>query len=352
MAVVCCAEPSQGPPMSPRTSIPIRAAVPREMVWIAGGRFIMGSDKHYEEERPARDVQVDGFWIDRTPVTNAQFAAFVEDTGWKTLAELPPDPSQYPGALPGMLVPGALVFRRSKGPVDLTNIHNWWAYVPGADWRHPRGPRSGIDGLDDHPVVQVAWSDVEAYARWAGVALPTETEWEYAARGGLDGAEYAWGADFMPDGRHMANTWQGRFPWENLAEDGFDGTSPVRAFAPNGYGLHDMIGNVWEWTQDWWGTPSTAKPAHSCCASRAEEDRRRTESLDALQLELGIPRKVLKGGSHLCAPSYCRRYRPAARHAEPVDTSTSHVGFRCILRPGAGGEADGAGKIVPLHRTP
>jgi formylglycine-generating enzyme len=277
----------------------------RDMVWVPGGEFRMGSDRHYPEEAPARRVQVDGFWIDRHPVTNREFGRFVADTGYVTFAERAPDPVDYPDARPELLVPASAVFHRPRHGVDLRDHHNWWLLVPGADWRHPQGPASSLDGLDDHPVVHVAWSDVEAYARWAGKELPTEAEWECAARGGLDGATYAWGDDFAPGGRLMANTWQGEFPIENTLRDGYEGTSPVGAFPPNGYGLHDMIGNVWEWTADWYDDDPAATP---------------------------IPRKVAKGGSHLCAPNYCRRYRPAARMPEPVDTTTSHIGFRCVDR--------------------
>ncbi len=314
-----------------------RPARSEEMVWIEGGRFHMGSNHHYAEERPSRLVGVDGFWIDPHPVTNTEFARFVEATGWVTSAEIAPKAADYPGALTEMLVAASMVFTPTEGPVDLGNMFNWWSYVPGADWRHPYGPQSTLKGLQDHPVTHVAWRDVEAYAAWAGKDLPTEAEWEFAARGGLDGAEFAWGDEFTPDGRPMANVWQGRFPWENLAEDGWARTSPVGAYPPNGHGLYDMIGNVWEWTADWWSTPADEAAAHHCCAPSNPltnpRGGRAEDSVDPCQPELQIPRKVLKGGSHLCAPSYCRRYRPAARHAEPVDTSTSHVGFRCVRRP-------------------
>jgi sulfatase modifying factor 1 len=227
------------------------------MIWIPGGTFRMGSDKHYPEEAPVHRVTVDGFWVDRTPVTNRQFKEFVRATGHKTFAEIPPDPKSYPGALPHMLYAGSLVFTPPNHPVDLRNFGEWWRYLQGANWRHPYGPKSNINGLDNHPVVHVAYSDALAYAKWAGKDLPTEAEWEFAARGGLDGAEFGWGGEFTPGGKHMANTWQGNFPHENKCEDGFDRTSPVTAFPPNGYGVHDMIGNVWEWTTDWW----TAKHA-------------------------------------------------------------------------------------------
>jgi formylglycine-generating enzyme required for sulfatase activity len=302
------------------------------MVWIAGGTFRMGSDRHYREEAPAHRVGVDGFWIDRTPVTNRQFRAFVAATGYLTFAEIAPRPEDYPGALPGMLRAGSLVFSPPERAVDLRDWSQWWTFRFGACWRHPYGPRSSIGGLDDHPVVHVAWRDAEAYARWAGKALPTEAEWELAARGGLDGAEFAWGDELTPGGRHMANTWQGAFPSENLAHDGWRRTSPVGAFPPNGYGLHDMIGNVWEWTSDWYASAHPADPAKACCIPRNPRGGPEAASYDPCQPDLRIPRKVLKGGSFLCAPNYCRRYRPAARHAQPVDTSTCHVGFRCVVR--------------------
>ena len=233
-----------------------------------------------------------------------------------------------------MLKAGSLVFTPPKQAVDLRDWSQWWKFKFGANWRRPYGPRSSISGLDDHPVVHIAYRDAEAYARWAGKELPTEAEWEFAARGGLDGAEFAWGDEFTPGGRHMANTWQGAFPHENLATDGYERTSPVTAFPPNGYGLYDMIGNVWEWTTDWWSTQARSRRAEGVLHPRESARRAGGASYDPCQPQIRIPRKVLKGGSHLCAPNYCRRYRPAARHAEPVDTSTSHVGFRCIIREG------------------
>lgn len=303
------------------------------MIWIAGGVFRMGSDRHYPEEAPVHRVAVDGFWIDRHPVTNAQFQQFVEATGHVTVAEIPPDPADYPGALPHMLYAGSLVFRRPERKVDLRDWGRWWTFLKGADWCHPYGPKSSIEGLDDHPVVHVAYADALAYARWAGKDLPTEAEWEFAARGGLDGAEFAWGDEFTPGGRHMANTWQGAFPRQNLGTDGYLRTSPVAAFPPNGYGLHDMIGNVWEWTSDWFVPRHAADAPKACCIPQNPRGGREEQSYDPCQPNIRIPRKVLKGGSHLCAPNYCRRYRPAARHPEPVDTSTCHVGFRCVVRP-------------------
>jgi sulfatase modifying factor 1 len=305
-----------------------------DMVFVPGGEFRMGSDKHYPEEAPVHRVKVEGFYIDRTPVTNRQFRKFVNATKHVTFAEITPRAEDYPGALPHMLKAGSLVFSPPKEPVDLKDWSQWWRFKFGADWRRPYGPRSAISGMDDHPVVHVAYRDAEAYARWARKELPTEAEWEFAARGGLDDAEYAWGEEFTPGGKQMANTWQGAFPHQNLAEDRYERTSPVRAFPPNGYGVHDMIGNVWEWTTDLWSTRHPGDAPKACCVPQNPRGGPEGESYDPCAPEIRIPRKVLKGGSHLCAPNYCRRYRPAARHAEPIDTSTSHVGFRCVARVG------------------
>jgi formylglycine-generating enzyme required for sulfatase activity len=302
------------------------------MIRIAGGTFRMGSDRHYPEEAPVHRVTVDGFLIDRTPVTNRQFRDFVRATGHVTFAERRPDPKDYPGALRHMLYAGSLVFSPPDHPVDLRNWGQWWTLLKGADWRHPYGPKSSINGLDNHPVVHVAYADALAYARWAGKDLPTEAEWEFAARGGLDGAEFAWGDELTPGGRQMANTWQGAFPFQNTAQDGFERTSPVTAFPPNGYGVYDMIGNVWEWTSDFYTPKHPADAVKACCIPENPRGGREDQSFDPCQPQTPIPRRVLKGGSHLCAPNYCRRYRPAARHPQPVDTSTSHVGFRCIIR--------------------
>jgi sulfatase modifying factor 1 len=301
------------------------------MVWIPGGEFLMGSDSHYPEEAPAHQVRVDGFWMDIFTVTNREFARFVEDTGHLTLAERPANPDDYPGALPDMLAPSSTMFRKPAGPVDMGNHYNWWVYVPGANWRHPRGPASSIKKLMDHPVVHVALQDVEAYARWAGKQLPTEAEWEFAARGGLDGADHAWGDELTPGGKHMANVWQGEFPYRNTMDDGFEYTAPVGSFPANGYGLFDMAGNVWQWTIDWYQEHSRIDSP--CCTAANPRGGVREASFDPRQPAQIVPRKVTKGGSHLCAPNYCRRYRPAARMAQPVDTSISHLGFRCIVRP-------------------
>jgi len=296
------------------------------MVWVPPGKSVIGSDAHYVEERPAHLASIDGFWIDRYPVTNDRFAEFVDATGYITFAEMPPNAADYPGAIVELLRPGSLVFTKPHHPVDLRQLSNWWSFILGADWRHPQGPDSTIDGLGNHPVVHIAYADVEAYAVWAGKEIPTEAEWEHAARGGIENAVYAWGNELTPNGRFMANTWQGRFPYENLREDGYEGTSPVDAFPPNGYGAHDMIGNVWEWTADWYRT-THVQPTDCCGATAA------SASYDPCLPAIRIPRRVLKGGSHLCAPNYCRRYRPAARYPQPIDTSTSHVGFRLIVRP-------------------
>jgi formylglycine-generating enzyme required for sulfatase activity len=306
------------------------------MVWIPGGAFRMGSDEHYPEEQPAHRVTVDGFWIDRDPVTNSDFAEFVAATSHVTFAELPPDPRQYPGARPEMLYAGSLVFVNPGHRVNLRDMRNWWEFRRGAMWRRPQGPGSSIADRMDHPVVHVTFGDAEAYACWAGKVLPTEAEWEFAARGGLDGAAYAWGDALYPGDKMVANTWQGEFPWQNLCDDGYEGTSPVGAFPPNGYGLHDMIGNVWEWTTDWFSAKHGFDGSKPCCGPRNPRGGREEDSYDPCQPAIKIPRKVLKGGSHLCAPNYCQRYRPAARYPEPVDTSTCHVGFRCIVRVPAG----------------
>jgi formylglycine-generating enzyme required for sulfatase activity len=304
------------------------------MEWIPGGTFLMGSDKHYPEEAPAHRAKVDGFWMDRTTVTNRDFARFVAATGYVTLAERPANAADYPGAIPELLVPSSVVFQKAPPGTGLKDHFRWWIYVAGADWRHPRGPDSSIEGLDDHPVVHVAFEDAAAYANWAGRKLPTEAEWEFAARGGLDGAEFVWGDEFTPGGVHMANTWQGAFPSENALEDGYEWTAPVASFPPNGYGLYDMAGNVWQWTTDWY--QEHGKIDSPCCTLDNPRGGLQGESHDPRQPQIRIPRKVMKGGSYLCAPSYCRRYRPAARMAQPVDTSTSHLGIRGIVRPPPG----------------
>lgn len=312
-----------------------RGSSRKGMSWVSGGTFLMGSEDFYPEERPMRRIAVDGFWVDEHPVTNAQFRRFVKATGYVTVAERPLDPAEYRDADPSLLVPGSLVFRKARGPVDLRDVGNWWAYVPGAYWRHPEGPGSNLGGRERHPVVHVAHEDAEAYARWAGKELPTEAEWEFAARGGLDGATYAWGDEFAPKGKMMANTWQGRFPWENLKTDRYEGTSPVKTYPPNGYGLYDATGNVWEWTSDYFSARNPREVQKPCCIPRNPRVDSPEGSHAAGQPGEHIPRRVIKGGSHLCAPNYCLRYRPAARQPEAVDTSTSHIGFRCIVRAAA-----------------
>lgn len=304
------------------------------MTLVPGGEYTMGSDQFYPEERPRRQVRVDPFWIDVTPVTNRQFAAFVEETGYRTVAEIAPDPRDYPGLAPENAVAGSLVFQPTEGPVPLWDHTQWWSFVPGADWRHPLGPGSGIDELMDHPVVQVAYEDAEAYAKWAGKALPTEAEWEFAARGGLTDAEFAWGDELEPDGAVLANYWRGTFPFETLKEDGNIRTTPVRRYPANGYGIHDMIGNVWEWTRDWYALPPAGEIKSGCCSTPNPRGGTLGGSYEPGGLKIG--RRVLKGGSHLCAANYCQRYRPAARHAQAVDSSTGHLGFRCVSRAGTG----------------
>lgn len=307
----------------------------KNMARVPGGSFLMGSRDFYPEESPVRRVEVDGFWIDEHPVTVAEFRRFVKATGYVTVAERSLDPGQYPDADPALLHPGSLVFCQTTGPVDLRDVTRWWRYTPGASWRHPAGPGSTLDGLDRHPVTHVAAEDADTYAAWAGKQLPTEAEWEFAARGGLDGAVFTWGDEESPRGRVMANTWQGQFPWQDLKTGRWHRTSPVNSFPPNSYGLYDMAGNVWEWTGDYF----TARPAGSvqdaCCSPRNPRVISAADSLVPGQPGAHIPRRVIKGGSHLCAPNYCLRYRPAARQGEAVDTSTSHLGFRCIVRDAA-----------------
>ncbi len=289
----------------------------------------MGSDDHYPEERPARRVRVSAFDIDPTPVTNDEFAEFVDATGWVTVAERPLDPADFPGAPEANLVPGSMVFTPTSGPVDLRDASQWWTWTPGASWRHPVGPHSDLDGLGRHPVVHVALEDAEAYSAWAGRRLPSEAEWEYAARGGLEGAVFTWGDDDPQEYSPLANTWQGQFPWENSLTDGWLRTSPVGAFPANGFGLFDMAGNVWEWTSDWFAD-AEANPGPACCTPTDPRGGDEQASYDPAQPQFRIPRKVVKGGSHLCARNYCFRYRPAARQPQMIDTGMSHLGFRTV----------------------
>ncbi len=309
-----------------------RTSLLHGMTWVPGGPFQMGSNDFYPEERPVHRVAVDGFWMDEHPVTNAEFRRFVETTGYITIAERPPDPKDYPGVDPAFLVPGSLVFRRPPRRVNLRDHRAWWAYVPGASWRHPEGPESTVDDRVDHPVVHIAYEDTRAYADWAGKSLPTEAEWEFAARGGLENAAFVWGDEFAPQGKLLANTWQGEFPWQNLRSDGYEGTSPVHSFPANGYGLYDMAGNVWEWTSDFFRRRHAEESVKPCCTPRNPRVERYDPTHASHLPDAHIPRRVVKGGSYLCAPNYCLRYRPAARQGEAVETSTSHIGFRCIVR--------------------
>ena len=288
-----------------------------ELIELPGGSFRMGSTQFYPEEAPVHTVTVGAFAVERHPVTNAQFAEFVTDTGYLTVAEQPLDPALYPGVAPQDLAPGALVFRPSSGPVDLGDWRQWWDWEPGASWWHPFGPDSGVSWADrpDHPVVQVAYPDAAAYARWAGRRLPTEAEWEYAARGAT-ATTYSWGEDVAPGGQLMANTWQGRFPYRNDGALGWAGTSPVGTFPPNGFGLIDMIGNVWEWTTTEFSAHHRVDGVTGCCTPALTADP--------------TVNQTLKGGSHLCAPEYCHRYRPAARSPQSQDSATTHIGFRCV----------------------
>ncbi len=307
------------------TSAPGPAPGPAGMAWVPPGRFAMGSDfEAFGDARPIHAVDLDGFWMDRTPVTNDEFARFVRETRYVTVAERAPDPKDFPGVPRADLVAGSLVFTPPAAAVALDDVSGWWRYVAGASWRHPEGPGSDLDGRGEHPAVQVCWDDAAAYARWAGKRLPTEAEWEYAARGGLDRQPYAWGGEFRPGGKIMANTWQGRFPDRNTAEDGWARTSPVGRFPPNGFGLLDMAGNVWQWCADWYRPDAYA-------LGPAANPAGPPDGLDPQ--EPGVRKRVQRGGSFLCSDQYCSRYRPGGRGKGAVDTGSSHVGFRCVLSP-------------------
>lgn len=295
---------------------------PESMVWIPPGKFSMGSAyEPFGDARPIHTVELDGFWMDETPVTNRQFAAFVEATGYVTIAERKPKAEDFPGVPAEALVPGSLVFTPTDGPVPLGNYAAWWRYVPGASWRHPEGPESSIAGRHDHPVVQIAWYDAEEYAKWAGKRLPTEAEWEYAARGGLTQKPYVWGDEFMPGGQFMCNSWQGRFPYQNTKQDGWTRTSPVKSFPANPFGLYDMAGNVWQWCSDWYRPDYYAE-------SPCKDPQGPVDSFDPN--EPGIAKRVQRGGSFLCSDQYCSRYMPGGRGKGALDTGSSHVGFRCV----------------------
>ncbi len=297
---------------------------PEGMVWIPSGSFLMGCETGMPDERPVRRVEIDGFWMERTEVTNHAFANFVRQTGYVTVAERPPDPTEFPGVSEENLVPGALVFAPPDGPVGFDDPTLWWRFVPGASWRHPMGPDSSVEDLDDHPVVQVAYEDALAYARWRGWDLPTEAEWEYAARGGLRDAAYPWGPARHPPGSPPANLWQGVFPTRNTAADGYLGTAPVGRFPPNPWGLRDMAGNVWEWCRDWYAPDSYRNGAR-------RNPTGPSRSIDPQ--EPGVPKRVMRGGSYLCSDAYCRGFRVAARMKSSPDTGLCHVGFRCVDRP-------------------
>jgi formylglycine-generating enzyme required for sulfatase activity len=314
------------------------AEAPPGMVWVPGGEFLMGTDDAQADpaERPAHRVRVQGFWIDQTEVTNAEFRRFVSATGYVTTAERPVDWNQLKTQVPPgtpkppeeQLVPGSLVFTPPDHPVPLDDITNWWRWVPGANWKHPEGPGSTISGKDNHPVVHVSWDDAVAYARWAGKRLPTEAEWEFASRGGLEGKKYAWGDHFQPAGKPLANTWQGHFPETNTDEDGFPRTSPVKSFPANGFGLYDMIGNVWEWCSDWYRPDTYRLDASSAVVQNPTGPAKSYDPDEPYQ-----PKRVTRGGSFLCSANFCTNYRPSARRGTATDSGMSHLGFRCVLTP-------------------
>ena len=311
-----------------------RGQAPDGMVWIPGGEFSMGAAeppamdevgmKATTDSRPIHRVDVDGFWMDATEVTNAQFAAFVKATGYVTVAEKAPRPEDFPGVPRDKLVAGSVIFTPPDHAVPLDNSLRWWAYVPGADWRHPFGPKSDLRGRDQYPVVHVAYPDAEAYAQWAGKRLPTEAEWEFAARGGLSGKLYPWGDTFVQDGHHMTNSHQGQFPQEDTAADGVKGIGPVKRYAANNYGLYDVAGNVWEWVSDWYRPDYYAQLATSV----ARNPRGPESSFDPE--EPGTPKRVHRGGSFLCSESYCSRYMVGTRGKGDVTTGTNHLGFRLV----------------------
>jgi formylglycine-generating enzyme len=297
---------------------------PAGMVWIPGGRFWMGTD-HMEDAQPVHQVEVKGFWIDRNDVTNKEFARFVKATGYVTIAERPLDPKEFPNLAPDELSPGAVVFTPPAGPVSLANPLTWWRFVRGANWRHPNGPNSDLRGKGKYPVVQIAWPDAVAYAKWAGKRLPTEAEWEFAARGGRDRQTYPWGNELNPKGKWMANTFQGHFPVKNTSADGYKGVAPVASFPPNDFGLYDMSGNVWQWVSDWYRPDYYAQLGRDGVASNPQGPR---DSFDPQ--EPGVTKRVQKGGSYLCTDQYCERYMPGARGKGDPETGTNHLGFRCV----------------------
>lgn len=302
------------------------------LIPIPGGEFEMGSDANQPEEAPAHRAAVDAFSIEVHPVTNAQYGSFVEATGYRTVAERPLDPADYPGAPAANLAAGSLVFTPTPGPIDLRHMSQWWTWTPGACWSRPEGPHSSIDDRNDHPVAHIAFEDAQAYAAWAGRELPTEAEWERAARGGVDGRSFTWGDEPRPEGRRLAKYWEGAFPWRNNTSDGHERTAPVGTYPANDYGVFDMAGNVWEWTTDWYVSKHAADVDKPCCVPNNPRGPSMKQSYDPAQPQFKIPRRVIKGGSFLCADEYCQRYRPAARRPQMVDTGMSHVGFRCVVR--------------------
>jgi sulfatase modifying factor 1 len=334
-------------PAAPRVVVGDGQRGPADMVWIEGGQFMMGSESQFAQnnEKPPHPARVSGFWMDRHHVTNAQFRKFVEATGYKTTAELPPDwetlKPQLPPGTPkppeSALVPGAMVFVGTPDVVDYRDFSRWWRYMPGADWRHPSGPGSNIDGKDEHPVVQVSYADALAYAKWAGKRLPTEAEWEYAARGGLEQATYVWGDDFAPGQKQMANVWQGQqdrpFPVVNAKAGGAVGTSPAGTFPPNAYGLVDMTGNAWQWVSDWYRADQFAREARIKAGKVTENPLGPTDSFDPSEpgVPVNAPKRVTRGGSFLCNEDYCMSYRPSARRGTDPYTSMSHLGFRLVM---------------------
>ncbi|HWG45062.1 MAG TPA: formylglycine-generating enzyme family protein [Gemmataceae bacterium] len=310
-------------------------SAPPGMVRIPGGAFSMGTDSElgWPDEKPAHRVRVDAFWMDETEITNAQFRQFVEATGYVTTAEKPPDaeeilrqlPPGTPSPTEEKLVPASLVFTPTDGPVPLKDFSLWWKWTPAADWRHPEGPGSNLDGKDDHPVVHVSWFDAAAFAKWAGKRLPTEAEWEFAARGGLEGKSYVWGDEKPSDTAIFANIWQGEFPHKNTAADGYERTAPVKSYRANGYGLYDMAGNVWEWCADWYQRDLYRRRASQAMTVNPTGPPRSADPARPF-----TPQRVQRGGSFLCHDNYCSRYRPSARHGCSPDTGMSHVGFRCV----------------------
>ncbi len=323
---------------APKAADLAKVSPPNGMKWIPGGEFQMGSNEGQPNEQPVHKVRVKSFWMDETEVTNAEFRKFVEATGYVTLGEKSFDPKDYPNAPPGTLDAGSLIFKKSDGPVPLTDHMQWWEFKAGSDWKHPEGPDSNIVGRDDHPVVCISWDDANAYAKWAGKRLPTEAEWEFAARGGLKNSTYAWGEDFAPEGALQANLWQGDFPQENTAEDGFDTTAPVKSYPPNGYGLYDISGNVWEYVQDWYDPDYYIRsPEFSPMGPTKEQvldpTARIRPNADPRPQLATTPHKVIRGGSFLCNDCYCKGYRPSARQITDTITSTNHTGFRCVQTP-------------------